>query len=71
VVDVAYRGRGYDHVVRCGDQMLTGIFDDRRYPRGAQVALELAPSGCVAYPADPDVPNNRNNGEVTAVRIPA
>ncbi|HET9075761.1 MAG TPA: ABC transporter ATP-binding protein [Acidimicrobiales bacterium] len=71
VVDVAYRGRGYDHVVRCGDHMLTGIFDDRRHPRGARVVLDLAPSGCVAYPEDTDVPQTRNSREVTAVRIPA
>ncbi len=51
VVDTAYRGRGYDHVVRLADGvLLTGIFDRGARPRGGQVHLRLDPDGCVAFP---------------------
>jgi len=53
VVDTAYRGRGYDHVVELpGGARLTGIFDRRAHPRGARVHLLLDPEGCFAF-ADP------------------
>jgi iron(III) transport system ATP-binding protein len=53
VVDTAYRGRGYDHVVELpGGARLTGIFDRHAHPRGTRVRLLLDPEGCFAF-ADP------------------
>ena len=53
VVDTAYRGRGYDHVVELpGGVRLTGIFDRAAHPRGTRVHLLLDPDGCFAF-ADP------------------
>ena len=54
VVDTAYRGRGYDHVVELpGGVRLTGIFDRAAHPRGTAVRLLLDPDGCFAF-ADHD-----------------
>jgi iron(III) transport system ATP-binding protein len=50
VVDVAYRGRGYDHVVACAGGALSSVFDPNRWPRGAELTIQLDPEGCVAYP---------------------
>ena len=54
VVDTAYRGRGYDHVVELpGGARLTGIFDRAAHPRGTSVHLLLDPEGCFAFADDP------------------
>jgi iron(III) transport system ATP-binding protein len=51
VVDTAYRGRGYDHVVELlGGTRLAAVFDRRPQPRGSQVRLALDPEGCFAFP---------------------
>ncbi|MEY9964831.1 iron(III) transport system ATP-binding protein [Streptacidiphilus sp. MAP12-16] len=51
VVDTAYRGRGYDHVLELpGGTRLTGVFDRLAHPRGTQVHLRLDPEGCFAFP---------------------
>ncbi len=51
VRDVAFRGRGYDHVVELsGGHRLTGIFHPNRIERGARVALSVDPAGCFAFP---------------------
>ncbi|QMU71085.1 ABC transporter ATP-binding protein [Streptacidiphilus sp. P02-A3a] len=50
VVDTAYRGRGYDHVVELpGGVRLTGVFDRDPHPRGTRVHLLLDPDGCFAF----------------------
>ncbi|MCL2395955.1 MAG: ABC transporter ATP-binding protein [Acidimicrobiaceae bacterium] len=50
VVDTAYRGRGYDHAVLLSDgTQLVGIHDERRWNRGENVGIELAPSGCLLF----------------------
>ncbi len=64
VLDVAYRGRGYDHVITAGDATLTSVFAVRPRARGSAVRLALDPSGCIAFPlAD----SSRYDGEVTTV----
>ncbi|MFC1407447.1 MULTISPECIES: ABC transporter ATP-binding protein [Streptacidiphilus] len=51
VVDTAYRGRGYDHVVQLpGGVRLTGVFDRSAQQRGTAVRLLLDPEGCFAFP---------------------
>jgi hypothetical protein len=49
-VDVAYRGRGYDHVIVCGEHTLTSVFAPVAQPRGASVRVAVEEHGCVAYP---------------------
>jgi ABC-type Fe3+/spermidine/putrescine transport system ATPase subunit len=49
VVDVAYRGRGYEHVLACAGGTLAAVFDSTRRPRGSEVSVWLDPDGCVAY----------------------
>jgi iron(III) transport system ATP-binding protein len=51
VTDVAYRGRGYDHVVHCATGDLAGVFDQRPHPRGTEVEVALDPDGCVTFEA--------------------
>jgi iron(III) transport system ATP-binding protein len=51
VVDVAYRGRGYDHVVDCDYGRLVGVFDVHAWPRGTRCLLRIDPDGCLAFPS--------------------
>ena len=63
VVDTAYRGRGYDHVVELpGGTRLTGIFDRNAHSRGTRVHLLLDPEGCFAFgdPRAGDLPASEN-----------
>jgi len=51
VVDTAYRGRGYDHVLELpGGAQLTGVFDRLAHRRGTRVHVHLDPEGCFAFP---------------------
>ncbi len=52
VVDVAYRGRGYEHVVHCAAGTVTAVHAPRAYPRGTHVQLRLDPDHCLAYPEE-------------------
>jgi iron(III) transport system ATP-binding protein len=52
IVDVAYRGRGYDHVVDCAYGRLVGVFDVQAWPRGTRCLLRIDPDGCLAFPAE-------------------
>lgn len=48
VVDVAFRGRGYDHVVSLAKgEHLIGIFSDVKYQRQSKVWIGLDPQGCI------------------------
>jgi ABC-type Fe3+/spermidine/putrescine transport system ATPase subunit len=49
VVDVAYRGRGYDHVVAAQNGTLTSVFGEQAWTRGTQVHVALDPQGCIAH----------------------
>jgi len=51
VVDVAYRGRGYDHVLRTAAGPLSGVFHPHSHPRGTALTVRLDPAGCLAFPA--------------------
>ncbi len=53
VTDVAYRGRGYDHVVAAGPWVLSAVHAARAHPRGSAVHVVLDPEHCVAF-ADAD-----------------
>ena len=50
VEDIAYRGHGYDHLVRLSDgTRLAGVFAAERRKRGEEVQVGLDPAGCFAY----------------------
>jgi len=51
VIDVAYRGRGYDHVIACGDATLGAVFDRHTQPRGTRVRVRIDIDGCLAFAA--------------------
>ena len=51
IVDVAYRGRGYDHVVDTGHGLLASVFDERPWSRGDACIAAIDPSGMIAFPA--------------------
>ncbi|MCU1586189.1 MAG: hypothetical protein JWM49_2745 [Microbacteriaceae bacterium] len=51
VVDVAYRGRGYEHVVETRYGRLASVFDPRSWSRGGECSIVIDPAGCVAFPA--------------------
>jgi ABC-type Fe3+/spermidine/putrescine transport system ATPase subunit len=52
VQDIAYRGHGYDHLVRLADGTpLAGVFAAERRQRGQEVQVGLDPAGCFAYPS--------------------
>ena len=71
VTDVAYRGRGYDHVVSCAAGVLTAVFDPRPWTRGTPVEVALDPDGCVVYPTPVSASEiDRYSTVLTAVSIP-
>jgi len=52
VIDVAFNGRGYEHVVKVDDRMvLTKVFSVRRFERNAKVKVSFDPSACFVMPA--------------------
>ncbi|MGC8466039.1 MAG: TOBE domain-containing protein [Acidimicrobiales bacterium] len=51
VRDVAFRGRGYDHLVEVGGgKTLAGVFHIERHERGAEVLVGLDADGCLVFP---------------------
>ncbi|MHB8318298.1 MAG: ABC transporter ATP-binding protein [Acidimicrobiales bacterium] len=53
VRDVAFRGRGYDHVVElAGREKLMGVFHPTRHSLGTNVRVQLDPAGCLVFPDD-------------------
>jgi ABC-type Fe3+/spermidine/putrescine transport system ATPase subunit len=72
VLDLAYRGRGYDHVVVTPAGTLTSVFDPKPYARGAAVAVTLDVDGCFVYPTDSVEPSESAEGsrpDLTAVTV--
>lgn len=69
VTDVAYRGRGYDHVIAVGHESLTAVFDPEAHPRGTQVAVDLDPDHCLAYTDSRTTAVDRHEEELTAVTL--
>lgn len=51
VVDVAFRGRGYDHVIDLGfGNRLLGVFSTNRWERHSNVGVRIPVEGCLAFP---------------------
>jgi iron(III) transport system ATP-binding protein len=52
VIDVAFNGRGYEHVVKIDDDMaLSKVFSPRRFERNANVKVSFDPTACFVMPA--------------------
>ncbi|MHB8618165.1 MAG: ABC transporter ATP-binding protein [Chloroflexota bacterium] len=50
VRDVAFRGRGYEHVVEIsGGHRLEGAFSEHRWERGEHVGVKLDANGCLLF----------------------
>ncbi len=52
VLDVAYRGRGYEHVVECDFGVISSVFSPQSVARGSRVEIYVDPEGCIAFPTD-------------------
>ncbi|MCU1492732.1 MAG: transporter ATP-binding protein [Acidimicrobiaceae bacterium] len=53
VLDTAFRGEGYDHVVALADgTSFIGVPSDRRWERNRNVGLVFDPRGCLLYERD-------------------
>ncbi len=51
VVDVAYRGRGYDHVIETMDgNLLHSVFSEFRWERQSTVGIRIPVEACIAFP---------------------
>lgn len=50
VVDVAFRGRGYDHVIDIGEgYRLLGVFAETRWERHSPVQVSIPAEACIAF----------------------
>ncbi len=50
VVDVAFRGRGYEHVIELeGGDRLVGVFSEERWHRHENIALHVPGDACIAF----------------------
>jgi ABC-type Fe3+/spermidine/putrescine transport system ATPase subunit len=55
VLDVAYRGRGYEHVVECEFGVISSVFDADSSARGSKVDIYIDPLHCLAFPSEKKV----------------
>ncbi len=70
VADVAYRGRGYDHVITTAAGSLIAVFDISAHGRGTPATLAVDPDGCLAYNAARSTPDsNPTPADLTAVTL--
>jgi iron(III) transport system ATP-binding protein len=49
VVDIAYRGRRYEHVVDCAYGRIAKVIAREPWPRGSAVRLQIDPIECIAF----------------------
>ncbi len=49
VLDVAYRGRGYEHALSIGGSVISSVFCAERHPRGSRIFVSVDPAGCLAF----------------------
>ena len=55
VLDVAYRGRGYEHVVECEFGVISSVFSPESTARGSKVEIYIDPHNCLAFPSEKHV----------------
>jgi len=70
VIDVAYRGRGYDHVVHCDAGTVSAVHAPIAYRRGSRVTLRLDPEHCLAYPGGDVATTPTDTGPNTSAAAP-
>ena len=62
VTDVAFRGRGYEHVIDLpGGERIAGVMSERRFDRHSSVGLRLDHLGCLFF-SDPRLANGSLSG---------
>lgn len=49
VIDTAYRGRGYEHLVKTQHGEISSIFDNKHWSRGTNVELQIDGKSCMAF----------------------
>jgi hypothetical protein len=49
---VAYRGRGYEHVVECEFGVISSVFANESTARGSRVEIYIDPHNCLAFPSE-------------------
>ena len=67
VLDVAYRGRGYEHVVECEFGVISSVFAPDSTPRGSRVEIYIDPHNCLAFPTERQIPVSASNDVLTPV----
>jgi ABC-type Fe3+/spermidine/putrescine transport system ATPase subunit len=50
IIDIAYRGRGYEHAIETKYGSLTGVFDTISHSRGQKMEVSIDPDKCIAFP---------------------
>ena len=55
VLDVAYRGRGYEHVVECEFGVISSVYSPDSTARGSKVEIYIDPHNCLAFPGEKHV----------------
>ena len=55
VLDIAYRGRGYEHVVECEFGVISSVFAAESTARGSKVEIYIDPHNCLAFPTEKQV----------------
>jgi ABC-type Fe3+/spermidine/putrescine transport system ATPase subunit len=50
IIDIAYRGRGYEHAIETKYGSLTGVFDTISHKRGSSMDVTIDPDKCIAFP---------------------
>ena len=67
VLDVAYRGRGYEHVVECEFGVISSVFATESTPRGSRVEIYIDPHSCLAFPTERQIPVSASIDVLTPV----
>ena len=68
VLDVAYRGRGYEHVVECELGLISSVFAAESVARGSRVDIYIDPHHCLAFPSEKRVGIHATKPELVPTR---
>ena len=68
VLDVAYRGRGYEHVVECEFGVISSVFATESTARGSRVEIYIDPHNCLAFPSEKRVEVDLSISELTPIK---
>jgi len=68
VLDVAYRGRGYEHVVECEFGVISSVFAAESTARGSRVEIYIDPHDCLAFRSEKRVDVELSISELTPIK---